>query len=226
MDIRKLQTFENINLTKDLVNLKTSLFREAKKDSLSSLVPKVSNDKLKLLENEMESLKLQIKELKITQESTLTVEAQKENLLPVGFEKILKMMTQFNEILENRIMQEGENKILKEFEKGDQEMKDIGLSLKEMMVDQKKLSNSSNELSILMGIEMFLGENKIEESLKLVRWRKKILKLMEVCGWEVANEISHKTMKKLEVDIEDIIQANLEVAIKDENNFLSNFIEK
>ena len=76
-----------------------------------------------------------------------------------------------------------------------------------------------------MGVEMLLGDNRIEESLKLVRWRKKIIKLIEVCGWEVANEISRKTVKRLEVGVDDVIQANLEVASKDKDNFLSFFIE-
>jgi len=72
---------------------------------------------------------------------------------------------------------------------------------------------------------MLLGENRIEETLKLVRWRKKIIKLMEVCGWEVANEISRQTMKKLDVEVDDVIRANLEMAMRNKDNFLSYFIE-
>jgi len=49
--------------------------------------------------------------------------------------------------------------------------------------------------------------------------------LMEVCGWEVANEISRQTMKKLDVEVDDVIRANLEMAMRNKDNFLSYFIE-
>jgi len=223
-DMRKLQTNEHINFSKDLFNLKSSLFRQVKRDSISSLqMPKVSPEKLKALENEIESLKNQIKQMQIS------ISEQKEKeiapKLPDGFEKTLRMLTKFNDIIEDHLVHEGPNKILKEFESGSVEIKEIGASLIEIISEQKGVDKNSTEVGILMGVEMLLGENRIEETLKLVRWRKKIIKLMEVCGWEVANEISRQTMKKLDVEVDDVIRANLEMAMRNKDNFLSYFIE-
>ena len=226
-DMKRLQTNENINFTKDLFNLKSSLFREAKKDSIISTPShKMSVDKLKVLENEIESLKSQIKQLQgsiVEQKETEKHEATPK--LPEGFEKSLRLLSRFNDIIEDRLVQEGPNKIIKEFEKDSTEIKEIGSSLVDIISEQKGVNKNSTEIAVLMGVEMLLGDNRIEESLKLVRWRKKIIKLIEVCGWEVANEISRKTVKRLEVGVDDVIQANLEVASKDKDNFLSFFIE-
>jgi hypothetical protein len=186
-------------------------------------MPKVSPEKLKALENEIESLKNQIKQMQIS------ISEQKEKeiapKLPDGFEKTLRMLTKFNDIIEDHLVHEGPNKILKEFESGSVEIKEIGASLIEIISEQKGVDKNSTEVGILMGVEMLLGENRIEETLKLVRWRKKIIKLMEVCGWEVANEISRQTMKKLDVEVDDVIRANLEMAMRNKDNFLSYFIE-
>ena len=152
--------------------------------------------------------------------------------LPENFNKSLRLLSKFNDIIEDRLSYIGTNKnkntnkLLKEFEVGDEEIKELGNNLKEIVIEQKGLDRNSNEIAVLMGVEMLLGENKIEESLKLVRWRRKILKLIEVCGWEVGSEISRRTMKRLEVEIEDVIQVNLELAITDDDNLLSSFIEK
>lgn len=42
-----------------------------------------------------------------------------------------------------------------------------------------------------------------------MRWRKKVLKLAELTGWEVANEIGRQTASTLEINVEDILMANL-----------------
>ena len=226
-DLKKLQTSDNINFTKDLLNLKSSLFREAKKENqMINFGTKLSSEKLKSLEIEVEALKSQITQLKQVQEKNLEIkEIPSAKQIPDGFERTLRLLTKFNDIVEDRINNQSSNKMLKEFEAGNESIKELGTSLKEILIEQKGIDKNSHEIAILMGVEILLGENKVEEGLKLVRWRKKILKLMEVCGWDVATEISRKTMKKLEVGVDDIISATLEMSEKDDNNLLSSFIE-
>jgi hypothetical protein len=42
----------------------------------------------------------------------------------------------------------------------------------------------------------------------LVHWRKSLLKLGRITGWEIALAVGMKTFKKKEISAEDIIDAN------------------
>jgi len=54
------------------------------------------------------------------------------------------------------------------------------------------------------------------EALKIVRWRKKICKIAMLDGWEVADQISKRTVEGMSVTADHLIQTNL-------NNFLMRF---
>jgi hypothetical protein len=54
-----------------------------------------------------------------------------------------------------------------------------------------------------------ITEGKTQEALKFLRWRKQILKISELNGWEIANAIAKITNHKLQVHPQDIIQVIL-----------------
>lgn len=64
------------------------------------------------------------------------------------------------------------------------------------------------EFAILSSMEYLLTENKAEDALRLLRWRKKILKLANMNGWEIAEDVARRTLQKLEVTSSDIIDSN------------------
>jgi hypothetical protein len=64
------------------------------------------------------------------------------------------------------------------------------------MIDDET-NYDDKEYNILIGIEILLSENKIVEALNLIKWRKKILKLAQISGWNIASLISEKTLHKL-----------------------------
>ena len=76
---------------------------------------------------------------------------------------------------------------------------------------QKHQSCDQQEFSILSTIEFLLSENKFDEALKVIRWRKKILKVSAMNGWDVAQETANRTWNKLDVDPVDIMEANLKI---------------
>ena len=49
---------------------------------------------------------------------------------------------------------------------------------------------------------------------KLVQWRKSLLKLGRITGWEIALAVGMKTFKSKEIRPEDIIEANYEYIIQ------------
>ena len=65
------------------------------------------------------------------------------------------------------------------------------------------------EYALLNTIDYLLSEDDLEEALRVIRWRKKILKISSMNGWEVAQEIAKKTINKLDVTAADIMEANL-----------------
>jgi hypothetical protein len=48
----------------------------------------------------------------------------------------------------------------------------------------------------------------------LIKWRRSLLKLGRMAGWEVALSVGLKTFKKCDISYEDIIHANYEYIIK------------
>ena len=64
------------------------------------------------------------------------------------------------------------------------------------------------ELGVLASIENFIKNNQVNMALKLVSWRKQIIKLAQLNGWEVANILAKKTIKTLEITHYDIIQVH------------------
>ena len=54
-----------------------------------------------------------------------------------------------------------------------------------------------------------ISNNNAIQSLKLIKWRKKIIEIANNNGWIVAKIIAANTMKKFEINENDIIEANL-----------------
>jgi hypothetical protein len=68
---------------------------------------------------------------------------------------------------------------------------------------------ANDEYSILSGIEYLLSNNNAVQCLKLIKWRKRIIEIANSSGWIVAKILASNTMKKFEVNENDIIEANL-----------------
>ncbi|OMJ74131.1 hypothetical protein SteCoe_27019 [Stentor coeruleus] len=61
-------------------------------------------------------------------------------------------------------------------------------------------------------IEFLITEDKLDEAMKVIKWRKKILKIAALNGWEIAQEVGRITFYKLEIDSSDIFKASMKVA--------------
>lgn len=59
------------------------------------------------------------------------------------------------------------------------------------------MGTSEDEMKVLTLLELYLSENKLTDAMKLLKWRKKIIKLAHMNGWEVANLIAERTASKL-----------------------------
>lgn len=79
------------------------------------------------------------------------------------------------------------------------------------IVFAKHHSCDQQEFALLNTIEFLLSENNLEEALKVIRWRKKVLKISALNGWDVAEEVSKRTWEKLDISVTDIIEANLKL---------------
>lgn len=162
----------------------------------NDIVPTKTLEKIKNLECDILDLKSQIKILlEASKKGNINNEASKNNndmnnfKLPDNLENSLSLLNKFNDVINNKIQFQNPDKSNDEgFSKLDET---IHLMLK------KENEFEKIEGSILIGIELLLSENKINEALSLIKWRKKVLKLAELCGWSIANKISDKTIKKL-----------------------------
>ena len=67
---------------------------------------------------------------------------------------------------------------------------------------------SVEELGLLSSVEFLLTENRIADALRAVRWRKKLLKVAALNGWEVAHTVARNTLSKLDVDERDLINVS------------------
>ena len=62
----------------------------------------------------------------------------------------------------------------------------------------------------LGSLEWALETGDIETAKKLTKWRKSLLQVGRITGWEVALAIGARTYKKQEITPADIIEANYE----------------
>ena len=53
------------------------------------------------------------------------------------------------------------------------------------------------EFKVLTLIELLLAENKVLEASKVIKWRKKIIRIANMNGWDVARIVATNTIKKL-----------------------------
>jgi len=58
-------------------------------------------------------------------------------------------------------------------------------------------------------LQFLIEDNKINDAVRLIKWRKQILKAAQLNGWQVANMLAKKTVRKMQVDTDDFIQTNL-----------------
>ncbi|KAL4466671.1 hypothetical protein ABPG72_016788 [Tetrahymena utriculariae] len=81
------------------------------------------------------------------------------------------------------------------------------------------------EFELLCQIEFNLKESNILDSLKLIRWRKKLIQLQDLVGYEVTNLLLEKTKHKKEFNMQDLLYANVSY-LKKNQSFLQNSILK
>ena len=79
-------------------------------------------------------------------------------------------------------------------------------------------SCDQQEFAILSSLEYWLNENRIDEALRLVTWRKKILKIAKMNGWSVAREIGKRTLNTLCITSRDLIEGNMRVVLSNANS--------
>jgi pyruvate-formate lyase len=146
------------------------------------------------LENDILDLKSQIKNLLESTKKENSNENEKNTTnnykLPDNLQSSLTLINQFNDIINNKLNFRNPEKII-----SDESSSKLDETIN--LIHKKENEFEKIEESILMGIEFLLNENKIHEALELIKWRKKILKLAEICGWTIANKISNRTIKKL-----------------------------
>ena len=63
--------------------------------------------------------------------------------------------------------------------------------------EDMSLGENEDELKILTAIELYLSSNRLVDAMKLIKWRKKIIKLAQMNGWDVASIIADRTISKL-----------------------------
>ena len=59
------------------------------------------------------------------------------------------------------------------------------------------LGNSEDEIKIMIILEYYLSNNRLVDAMRLIKWRKKIIKLAQMNGWDVASIIAERTIHKL-----------------------------
>ena len=67
-----------------------------------------------------------------------------------------------------------------------------------------------NEISFLNALQLHLINNETEKVNKLIEWRKKILQISVLAGWDVARTVAKNTQHKLEIETQDILISNLD----------------
>ncbi|KAL4427066.1 hypothetical protein ABPG74_021173 [Tetrahymena malaccensis] len=121
-----------------------------------------------------------------------------------------KMNLSFQKMLD-KICLEGDSSILNQSE----------VIIKEAWNNQLLLK----EFELLCQIEFYLKESNILDSLKLIRWRKKLIQIQDLVGYEVTNLLLEKTKHKKEFNMQDLLFANVSY-LKKNNSFLKNSVLK
>ena len=62
--------------------------------------------------------------------------------------------------------------------------------------EELSLGGSEDELKILTALEYYISNSKLLDATKLIKWRKKIIKLAQMNGWDVASIIAQRTLEK------------------------------
>ena len=75
------------------------------------------------------------------------------------------------------------------------------------------MENLGEEM-FLSSLEWALETGELETARKLTKWRRSLLQIGRITGWEVALAIGCKTFKKGEISPTDIIEANYEYMMK------------
>ena len=68
--------------------------------------------------------------------------------------------------------------------------------------------------AFLGSLEWALDAGDINTCKKLVQWRKSLLKLGRITGWQIALAVGMKTFRSKEIHPEDIIEANYDFMMK------------
>lgn len=67
-----------------------------------------------------------------------------------------------------------------------------------------------NELSFLSALQFHLSNGNEMEANRLISWRKKILQLSAIVGWDIAMVVAKNTQHRLTVETSDILSTNLD----------------
>lgn len=73
---------------------------------------------------------------------------------------------------------------------------------------KKQPVDNLGEEAFLGSLEWALDAGDIVTCKKLVTWRRSLLKLGRITGWEIALSVAMKTFKSKQITPEDIIEAN------------------
>ena len=65
------------------------------------------------------------------------------------------------------------------------------------------------EFAVLNAVETLMEENDVAQALRVIRWRKKVLKVAALSGWDTARQVARRTVQTLEVTARDLIEENL-----------------
>ena len=84
-----------------------------------------------------------------------------------------------------------------------------GTDMRLQDVFKEHVSCDQQEFAVLNAVETLLTENELPKALKLLRWRKKVLKIAGISGWETARLIAKKTVETMEITGRDLIEENL-----------------
>ena len=84
-----------------------------------------------------------------------------------------------------------------------------GLDQRLETIFKEHSSCDQQEFAVLNTIETLMDDNDLVQALRLIRWRKKVLKVAALSGWETARMVARRTVQSLEVTARDLIEENL-----------------
>ena len=74
---------------------------------------------------------------------------------------------------------------------------DVSNFIKAEKDDEEPQNLLDEEFKVLTLIELLLAESKVLEAMKVIKWRKKIIRIANMNGWDVARIVATNTIKKL-----------------------------